>query len=264
MVKKSEEVNMIKYGVKNHMQTKESQERLSKNNRTDFNIVEEAFKKKGLKLISTKDDYKNDRSRLKFICSNHEQYGIQETNYMNVKSQTHCCGYGGNEAGGLKNRLDGKKVYDDFAKQGFIPQFKPEEYISNQQPLPYICNKHKDKGIQYRQYANLKYTKGCEFCANESRRQAHLLDENIVFDYFRERGLIIPEDEIYYGKDLPIHFICPNHDNEIQKVAYHGLKNTKVPCKFCREENNLHTLSRNVRSSLSWWRKTSKQNCNNK
>jgi hypothetical protein len=52
--------------------------------------------------------------------------------------------------------------------------------------------------------------------------------------------------------------------NEIQQVAYHGLKNTKVPCKFCREENNLEKISRSVRSALSWWRKASKKVCNNR
>lgn len=264
MVKKSEDTNLIKYGVRNHMQTEESKKHLSEYSRTDFNIIKETFKNKGLKLISTEKDYKNDRSRLKFICSNHEQYGIQETNYANVRSQKHCCGYGGTDAVAEIKRLDDQIVYDDFIKQGLIPQFKVEDYINNNTPMPYICKKHEDKGVQYRQYANLKYTKGCEYCANESRRQSHLLDEEIVFNYFRERGLIVPEDEVYQGKDLLINFICPHHNHEVQQVGYNNLKKTKVPCKFCREENNLHTLSRKVRSALSWWRKASKHNCKNK
>lgn len=264
MSQKSQECNLKRYGVKFNNQRSDIQEKTSKTRREDFNIVKKAFDNKGLILVSTEKDYKNDRSRLKFICKNHEQYGIQETNYQNVKSQKHCCGYGGNEAGGLLNRLDGQKVYDDFVKQGFIPQFEPKEYINRSQSLPYLCKKHKDKGIQYRQYGNLKHTEGCEFCSRERSSKKLMLDENIVFDYFRERGLIIPKDEVYQGKDLPINFICPNHAHEIQKVAYHGLKNTKVPCKFCREENNLEKISRSVRSVLTWWRKASKKVCKNK
>lgn len=127
-----------------------------------------------------------------------------------------------------------------------------------------MCKKHEDKGIQYREYANLKNSEGCIYCSRERTAQKLLLDEEVVFNYFRERGLLIPDDEVYQGKDLPINFICPHHANEVQKVAYHGLKNTKVPCKFCREENNLEKISRTVRSILGWWRKASRKNCNNK
>jgi hypothetical protein len=264
MVKKSEEINIIKYDVKNHMQTQKSKDYFSRTSRENFDIVAKAFEDKGLKLISKEEDYKNDRSRLQFICTQHEQYGIQETNYQNVKNQKHCCGYGGKKASGIKKRLSGQKVYDEFLNQGLIPKFTPEEYIGNSQPLPYICKKHENKGIQHRRFASLKESEGCSYCANERTAKKLLLDEKIVFNDFKQRGLIIVEGEHYQGKEIPIKYYCPSHSNEIQSISHHGLQITKVPCRFCREENNLEKISRKIRSALSWWRKASRKNCNNR
>lgn len=258
MVSKSEQVSMIKYGEKNHMKTEESKKRLSTRNREDWNKVVQTFKNKGLVLVSGEAEYQNDRSRLKFICDNHKTKGIQETNYSNVKKQKHCCKYGGDEATAILKRVDGNDVYNDFMKYGLIPMFQPSDYIRNDIPLPYLCQKHRDKGVQYKQYTNLPNSKGCEYCAKESRANNLRLSQEVVFNYFKERGLTIL-DEKYVGKDSHIRFSCNKHPNLEQKTTLNGLRRTKTPCIICRDEICLGNLSRRVRSSLSWWKNYSKK-----
>lgn len=259
MVKKSDEINIVKYGVKNHMQTKESKERASKALRSDFNDVKEHFESKNLTLLSSEEDFKNRRSKLRFICNNHIDKGEQITCYEDSKKSKHCCSYGSIEYVANTKRADGKEVYNEFIKKGLKPLFKPEEYISNSQDLPYICPSHEELGVQYKRYSNLmNQDGGCPKCGKEKVADALRLDKDIVFKYFDERGLNVLS-EVYIEKDDHIDFECKKHIGLPQKITYNGLKRTKCPCMFCREENNLSKISRSVRSALSWWRKASKE-----
>lgn len=264
MVTKSEEINIIKYGVKNHMQTEKSKEHLRNLNKMDFKEVENFFRSKGLILISESKDYNNDRSKLKFICPNHKDKGIQIVTYMDVKKAKHCCNYGGIEAVAASKRLDGKAVYNKFTELGLEPQFKPEDYIGNSQNLPYICPRHRNIGIQYKTYANLVHQNSgsCPYCGKERISKALAEDSEKVYNYFDKRGLIQLSE--YKNKETKIQFQCKIHPNHIQEVTYAGLKRTKEPCLYCREENNINKLSRAVRCTLSWWRKHSKKLFDNK
>ena len=264
MVGKSEEISLIKYGVKNYAKTKESKEFHSKINRESWDVVVKVFESKGLELISEEEYYKNDRSRLKFMCSNHRDKGVQETNFANVKkSKKHCCKYGGEEATGLSKRLDGKMVYDKFLEKGLTPLFEISDYKGNSKPLPYKCKNHLEKGIQYRDYASLTSSKdGCPFCARESGWDLLRSDINIVIAEFEKKNLTLLSKS-YKSKDEKLEYECNIHKGHIQTVTYAGLKRTKCPCLYCREEKYLTKLSNSIRSSLTWWRKYSKKEFNN-
>lgn len=260
---KSEEVNLIKFGVKNHMQTKESQQHLRDMNKTHFEEVVKLCEQKGLILLSSENEYDNDRSRLKIICINHKEEGIQDTNFANIKKNKGCCQFGKFELSAQLTRLNGNYVYNEFINRGLEPQFKPEEYRNNQQNLPYICPDHREMGIQFKQFANL-YTNSykCYYCSKEAMKIKMMLNENDVFKYFKSRDLIVLDTEIYQGKDAHIKFICKHHPNYIQSVSYHSLQKTKVPCEYCRQENSLSKINRKLRSSLSKWKKDSEKYCN--
>jgi len=66
-------------------------------------------------------------------------------------------------------RLDGNIIIKDFISKGLIPKFESKYYINNRQKLPFICNNHKDKGIQYVTYSDLNKNCGCKFCSIEKR-----------------------------------------------------------------------------------------------
>ena len=262
--KKQEEVMMVKYGVKNHMQLKKSQENLRNIYKTDFNIIKELCDTKGLILLSNEKDYSNDRSRLNVICSHHREEGIQETCFANIKKNKGCCGFEKYDLIADSERLDGNIVYQAFIDEGFEPQFKPENYEKNNIALPYICPLHRDKGLQYREYANLKVSTGCYFCAKERTGKFLKFDDVYIDDYLSSRNLILAEGEKYTNKETHFNWICNKHPDKIQNSTLSNMKATKEPCIYCRIENSLTKLSRNIRHWLNKWKKDSEEFCNYK
>lgn len=262
MVAKSEEVSLIKYGVKSYAQTEQSKKYLREKFQTPKDEVLKFANNKGLTILNI-DDYENEKTRLKVKCNNHPELDIFETNFNNIRSQTHCCRIGGDESVGNFKRLDGNVVVEAFKEKGFIPLFSAEDYQNNMQPLPYKCPKH-PKEVQYRTYANLEYCDGCYKCAKERTGEKLMNNQEDIFDYFNSRGLIVEEGEVYKGKDIHIACRCVHHPEHIQYKAYHPLMNTDEPCIYCRNEKSLTELNRLLRSTIISWRKKSEENCNYK
>lgn len=180
MVQKSQDVSLKKYGVRNYASTEESKIKMRKIFQTPISEVERICKSKGLRVLNL-SDYENDRTRLFIICEKHKQYGVQDTNFANIKKAKHCCYYARSQVVANLKRKDGNKVYQEFIENGLIPKFKPEDYQNSTQPLPYLCPKHKEKGIQYRAYCNLKNAKGCYYCALERTADSLRIDEKNCF-----------------------------------------------------------------------------------
>lgn len=167
--KKIKESNLIVYGVESIFLTpnvKSATEQSIKNTRLDFSLIENKCKELDYILITKKEEYKNaKKTPLYFICKKHKEYGIQQTTWSSFKYTSGCKYCGGEKISGILKE-DGKIVYDEFIKLGYEPQFKPEDYIGCKTKLPYICPKHRDKGVQYKSYAVLKNkpTAGCKYC----------------------------------------------------------------------------------------------------
>ncbi|MGL4454084.1 MAG: hypothetical protein ACRCX8_18915 [Sarcina sp.] len=258
MVAKSREISILKYGVDNHMKTEKSKKAFSENNRAPFKEILKIMTEKGLQLISEEKEYKNKHSRLKYVCKKHQYAGVQESTVMDIKRNKYCCAYGGQEVTVDTKRMSGVKVYDDFVRKGFVPQFKPEDYKNNSELLPYICPKHKESGVQHRTYALLNVSKGCPECKKENLRTLYQRDEGEVFGYFNKRGLLVENGEKYINKETYIHFRCIKHKDILQKITLANLKRVNEPCECCREENRLNSIYLRIRNCLSAWKKDSK------
>lgn len=262
---KTKEVMLEKYGVDNILKVKEYQDKLRKMFQRPFQLIVDKAVKRDITLLTTKNEYENDGSKIRYICNIHKEVGEQSTDTETFLKTRACCIRGRGKLSGVKRKLDGIKVFNDFLEYGLIPKFEPEDYINNQTPLPYICPKHTEEGIQYKQYANLFFNNHkCKYCARESTQEKSRLDENEVFDYFRSRGLTVVEGQKYQNKDSHINFSCDKHPDYIQHVSYNSLKNTQQPCMYCRAEENLTELNKKLRSRISSWIKKSKKSCNYK
>lgn len=256
LANKTKEINLKLYGVENCMQRTDIKEKVSNKMRTSFENVSKLCNEKGLILISKESDYKNDRSRLLVICTHHKDKYIQETNLANIKSSKYCCFYGGVDATGDSRRLDISIIKEKFIELNYEPKFKDEEYKNNQHKLPFICNKHRNKGVQYTQYGNLQQGEGgCKYCAIEERKKKLRLNEDYIFNKFKEKGLIVLEGEKYINKDTPIKYRCSKHPNIVQHSCYNNLKRVSQPCDICRNEESLTKLNRRLRSSIAKWRR---------
>lgn len=262
--RKSQDSIMNKYGVINCMQLEDYKDNLRKKYQTSFEEVRELCNTKGLILISKSNEYQNDRSRLLVICEKHIENGVFDTSFANIKKSKHSCTLCADEYTTSLKRMDGNVVYQTFIDKGLEPQFNPTDYNNNVQLLPYLCPKHKDKGIQYRSYAALQASEGCYYCRNERIGDKLRLDEEFVFNQMIKRGLIPTENAKYNNKDEQIPYYCKNHSNHIQYVRFGVLDRTQQPCLYCRIEESMTYLNRRLRSYLSKWREDSEKDCDYK
>jgi len=256
---KTKDIMLDEHGVDNIQKLDSYKVASRKRQQKPFQLIIDQAKKKDLILLTTEEEYDNKYTRIRFIC------GIQSTPAEVFLKNKGCCEYGKGELCAESSRLDGNIVYQAFIDKGLIPKFKSEDYEKNSIPLPYLCPEHLDKGIQYKAYANLfTNTYKCYYCSKEAMKEQLRTDEQIVFDYFEQRGLIILDGEQYKNKDTNIKYRCKLHSEYIQETSYSGLQNTKEPCDYCRAEKSLSKLNRRLRSSINKWRTQSKKNCNNK
>jgi predicted RNA-binding Zn-ribbon protein involved in translation (DUF1610 family) len=158
-----------------------------------------------------------------------------------------------------KRKLNVNIVRENFIKKGLTPCFNDADYKSNMSKLAFICPNHKDKDIQYVQYARLNSNKYlCYYCCMEHRGDYIRCDQERVFNDLIHKGLMPLEGEAYINKDRYIRYTCVKHPNHIQQITYGGFKRTKVACDLCRIDNSLQKLSRILRSSIAYWKQQSK------
>jgi hypothetical protein len=145
-----------------------------------------------------------------------------------------------------KNNIDYIKT--KFEEKNYI--LMTDEYINNEIPLPYICQKHKDKGIQYISFGNLIMNKRCKYCAKESslllqtKTQEQFEKEiySIFIDKYKVIGKYINSKthvEIYCNNCNESFFIAPKH-----LLNGHGCSN----CSISRGEQKIKSflISNNI------------------
>ena len=180
---------------------------------------------------------------------------------MNIKSNKHCCKYIKNRPS--LNRLDGNIVVKAFEDAGLIPLFKAEDYKSNMQSLPYTCNKHPDKGVQYRTYGSIKSgsNKGCLECSREATWDNLRLDFNFVKERFIEKNLIICDGEVYKSKEDYLRCYCLKHPEQVLERTYGSIRNTETPCPICRNDKSITEINRLLRSVTKNWKTRIEEEC---
>ena len=105
------------------------------------------------------------------------------------------------------------------------------EYINAKTKLKYICNKHRNKGIQSVTYGNLKYGFGCAYCGDERTVEARRLSFDEVRAIFESTDKILL-DQPYINAHTPLKYICKRHP-EIG-VQYMDTENArKQYCPYC-------------------------------
>ena len=117
------------------------------------------FASKSCELLS--QNYVGAKQKLEFLCSNHLEKGMQTMGYHNFKKGLGCryCGFEVTSSKQIRN--DFSKVKKAFEVKGLT--LLDQEYKHAHQLLEYICNKHKEQGIQTMSYSNVK-SNGCPKC----------------------------------------------------------------------------------------------------
>ena len=99
----------------------------------------------------------NETKLLKYGTLNHRQYpNLKSTNYKIREDRL------------KKEAFD--KIQIKLKEKGYL--MCPTIYQGNDIKVPYICSKHKDKGIQWIDWIHLKTDRGCRFCGKERMAEA--------------------------------------------------------------------------------------------
>jgi hypothetical protein len=202
-------------------------------------LVRDEFEKAGLILLST--EYKNVSTKLQFECPKHPGI-IQERSY-NVFYTNKTCKICSSESRKEKTRIVNfdivKSIFED---RGYILLSSERDYKDKSSKLKYICKKHPEE-IQLTSHLNLNAAKeGCRFCKGETMSAQKRLDFSIVKSLFDEKGLtLLSKESEYINNMTKLSFICPNHPETIQYVAYSSLQVMKYCCTLCSLEGRAST-----------------------
>jgi hypothetical protein len=156
--------------------------------------------------------------KIKISCI--DKYGVN--NYLELKEVR--------EKSYDKNRHSYDYVYNEFKEADC--ELLTKYYINNKQVLEYICNKHKDKGVQITNYANFhKYGSSCKYCKSKKISEAKKNDFNIIRQEYDELGYnLLSNEDDYVDCHTGLKCSCKKHKEEIFFVSLvHARRNQGCP-----------------------------------
>ncbi len=128
----------------------------SKNGKPKINDIRDSFKKKGYTLIST--EYKNNRSKLEYICSEGHRHRVDWSSWK----AGHLCTYCAN-----KPVINIGAARASFAKEGYT--ILSEDYVNEYSLIIYICPNGHKHSIRWN---NWQQGNRCPICDNIKKHGA--------------------------------------------------------------------------------------------
>lgn len=111
------------------------------------------------------------------------------------------------------------------------------EYVNNNTPMAYICNEHKNEGVQYITYSNLSRGRGCRYCGIKRRSDKRRLDFSVVENEFKNRGYtLLSTKKDYQTAQSKLRYICPHHPNVVNEISWNNFQRGKG-CPLCGSES---------------------------
>lgn len=130
-------------------------------------------------------------------------------------------------------RFTYEQVKQAFEERGY--ELLSTEYNGCSDKLAYVCPKHREKGIQYIDWAHFSRGQGCKHCGYENKKsgsQMNLEDYNAK-ELTKSKGMefvkITREDSVLY-----IYYICPKHRFAgVQRTPIASMRKKKIGCPYC-------------------------------
>ncbi len=150
-----------KYGVDNMLVIPEIREKSYDICRHSYEFVNSEFDKIGYILIT--QDYINNTQPLEYICKKHIEYGIQITNYADIKHHGSACRLCANEKISNFFRNSCEDVKNEYYDLGYILLSNKEEYVDCHTPLKCSCQKHPEEIFDV-SLVHARRHQGCKKC----------------------------------------------------------------------------------------------------
>ena len=155
------------------------------------------------------------------------------------------------EKNASKRRRDIKLIDEEFNKRGYSPRFI--SYKNTDIPLPFICLKHEDKGIQYVRFLDLlNIVCGCKYCSDELRAKNQTFSHEYAESFYINKNYILLDT--YIKNDIQMRYVCEKHPCEIQMASLATVMVNKHNCKYCNYENISGSNSWNWKNGITLFR----------
>lgn len=187
-------------------------------------VLNEFAKRTNLTLLSNKNEYNDCHSKMRYICQKHKDKGEQKITLSHLKSGEGCY-YCGRESSAKANAI---KLDKEYYKQ--LCELKNFQYIDVLRidgviNIAFICNNHKELGIQYMTKYNIEITKGCKYCSGKELPEWYVLEK---------ANELNPDIEIldpYINLTTSMNCYCKKHNYPTRKTMQQIFKGQG--CYYC-------------------------------
>lgn len=113
-------------------------------------------------------------------------------------------------------------------------------YDNNTKKIKFICNLHKENGIQETNWKNIKRNQSCHICGKERSRFSRKLSDEKLKKITEHAGFIFNGSEYINGKRYILYF-CKHHiDKGIQKMLVGSMRKSHGYCPWCLNRKRTH------------------------
>lgn len=192
----------------------------------------------GAILLSEK--YNGNNKKLKWRCKCGNEF---ERTWNGILNGSFLCRDCSNENKyKIQKEQEFELVKEYFKSRNY--QLISTEYIDCNTKLEYICNSHKDKGIQKISWSHCKNrNSGCRYCAAENNGLLHRIPEEEIKNLTERKGFIYDHVEYSATKDNKtlIYYICPQHkDKGVQTKLLADMRKSTGQCTYCLGRDRSH------------------------
>lgn len=129
---------------------------------------------------------------------------------------------------------DAKEIFKKSQKTLLTDEFKG--VLSS---MPFVCDLHKEYGVQHATLSSVIHGGGCRLCKNEKIRNSQprlKYDQKSVTELFKKSHLIVCG--AYESMTKPINFYCEKHEDiGMQTMTLNNFLYQHSTCKYCAREN---------------------------
>ena len=183
-----------------------------------FNYIVQEFKKRGYKLLTKKNDYKNAKQKLNYICDKGHKGKMTWDNFRN-----HKCNLCSRNLISKKQRKNFQDIKKEFEKRNYILLTEYSDYINAHTKLNYICDK---KHKYFTTWNNFSKNHKCPFCVGNR------IDYGYIKNKFEEKGFIL---------------LTKEYKNNNQKLEYTTLNGIKKTITWKSFQKNYKQLKKGVK-----------------
>lgn len=189
------------------------------------NVINAFSDKNEYVLLSTKEEFVDCNSKMRYICKKHASKGEQAISLSHLLSNRGCY-YCGLETTASKRRIDLDKEYDKK-----LCESKNFEYVdtirkNGKITIVFICKNHYELGEQHMAKKNMERDiKGCKYCAGKDLPEWYVLRK--VNEYNPHIKLLEP----YINLTTRMRCFCDKHNYNTSKTMQEILKGQG--CYYC-------------------------------